>query len=319
MNSEVLVILLNYNQNEYTINCIDSILKSTYSNFRILLIDNGSEFQNFNKLADLYTGYEKVTVKRIDKNIGYVGGVNYGLQYGLAFRADYFLILNNDTVIDDVAIYELMDVLNRYFDRAIVSGKVYEFGDDNILQDIGRKLVKPNLLKYERVGFHEKDNGQYDKECERDMLDDVFWLFHKSLIEMIGGYSDFFWFNGEQADFALRAKKSGYKLIYAPKAKIWHKGSVSIGGRDRNPKQAYFTIQSSLLLRFLHLKKKHFLRFYLLTLVSVLSTLVKAIFTIFRKDFKENIKYALAKMFAMHYFNTWLFLRNKNVGSYPFK
>lgn len=263
MNNEVLIILINFNQNSYTISCVDSILKSNYSYFKILLIDNGSELHNFVLLDKLYSDSKRITVKRIEKNLGYVGGINIGLQYGMEDSSDYFLILNNDTIIDDNAISELMNVQLKYKNRAIVSGKVYEFSGDSIIQDIGRKLLSPNLLKYERVGFHAKDNGQFDYECERDMLDDVFWLFHRSLIEMIGGYSDFFWFNGEQADFALRAKKNGYKLIYAPKAKIWHKGSVSIGGRDRNPKQAYFTIQSSLLLRFLHLKKKHFLRFYL--------------------------------------------------------
>ena len=110
------------------------------------------------------------------------------------------------------------------------------------------------------------------------MLDDVFWVFPISLYQKIGGYSTFFWFNGEQVDFALRAQKQGYNLIYTPDAKIWHKGSVSIGGRIRNPKLAYWHIQSILILGYLHLKKFNFLIFFIRILKSIVSTRLKSFY-----------------------------------------
>ena len=47
MNKKVVVITLNYNQNDYTIKCINSLLNSNYNNFNILLIDNGSTEENY--------------------------------------------------------------------------------------------------------------------------------------------------------------------------------------------------------------------------------------------------------------------------------
>jgi GT2 family glycosyltransferase len=312
--NKVVIITLNYNQNYYTLKCIVSILESIYDNYKILLIDNGSEQETFDDLKNKLPKNEKLTLHRIEKNRGYVGGINYGLEEGEKLQTDYFLIMNNDTILDKNAITELVKTAKAYSNKVIVSGKVYHFDEANKFQDLGREFSDKRMLKYKRIGFNEIDNGQYETVEERDMLDDVFWLFSPDLYKKIGGYSPYFWFNAEQADFALRAKKAGYKLIYTPKAKLWHKGSVSIGGSDKNPKQAYWTIQSSLILRCLHLKRKYFILFYFSTVQSVLGTILKSIF-FYRK--KKYFLYTYGKLAGFIYFNRWVFTKQKNTGEIP--
>jgi len=313
----ILVVILNYNQNEYTIKCVESLIKSKNQNFKILIIDNGSSKENQNELSRKLPKDEKVILKNIEENRGYVGGINFGLEEGAKLKPDYYLIMNNDTVIDEDAIDELQHTLKDYNNKAIVSGKVYHYDDPERLQFVGYKYINKKFLTRKSFGVDELDKGQYNMVQERDMLDDIFWIFPAELYKSIGGYSSYFWFNSEQADFALRAQRVGYKLVFTPKAKIWHKGSVSVGGRGRNPRLAYWTVQSSLILKYLHLNKLHFLIVYLNTLKSVITTFIKSIYyRIFRK---ENIStYALAKYKGFIYFNKWLIKKNKNTGYNPF-
>jgi GT2 family glycosyltransferase len=315
--SKVVAITLNYNQNDYTIKFVDSLLESDHLNLILLLVDNGSTEKNYQELESLLPKDPRIILKRIFNNMGYVGGINYGLEQAILLDPDYFLIINNDTKIGEKSLSELVKTCKIYNDKAIVSGKVYHYEESNKLQDIGYIFSNRTQLIIKRIGVNEIDQGQYDKLEERDLLDDVYWLFPRELYLSIGGYSPYFWFNAEQADFAIRAKKLGYKLIYTPDAKLWHKGSVSIGGRNMNPKLAYWDIQSSLILRHLHLNKYQFMLFFFSITESILRSYFKCVINIFRGK-KASFKYPNAKLFGMLYYLRWIFIKNTNSGANPF-
>jgi len=316
MESSVVVITLNYNQNEYTLKCIDSLIDSKYINFKILLIDNGSDIESFNTLKDSIPANNNIQLLRIEENIGYVGGINFGLKETVKLNPDFCIIMNNDTIIDQYAIEELVNASFKY-SNSIITGKVYHYNDPQRFQYTGQQIINKSILKYEKIGFNEIDIGQYDTNMERDMIDDIFWIFPFELYKQIGGYSEYFWFNNEQADFALRAKQIGYKLIYAHKAKLWHKGSVSVGGKNNNPALVYWGLSASLIFRFIHLNKFNFWKYYFVVIISIVSTYIKAIFFFLLKN-ESKFKYANAKMGGLKYFNKWLIKRNVNTGKNPF-
>jgi len=313
----VAIITLNYNQNEYTLKCIESILQSKYGNFKLFLIDNGSTMKNFRELKNSILKTTQIELYRIEKNKGYVGGINFGLEKASLFDPEFFLVMNNDTIIDKNAVNELVKTCNKFKNKAIVTGKVYHYEEPNKLQDIGYSFYNKKALKINRIGLNEEDAGQFNEVSERDLLDDVFWLFPSILYEEIGGYSPYFWFSAEQADFALRAKEYGYKLIYTPLAKLWHKGSVSFGGRGRNPKIAYWHMQSTLIFRYRHLSKLLFMNQYFKKWFGIFSSYLKVLLEKLQGE-KSDFKYPYAKLLGMLYFNKWLIIRNNNIGNNPF-
>ena len=69
MNDLVAVLLLNYNQNEYTLKCVDSILKSEDKLFKIILIDNGSTKENAKALEEQLPDDERLVFHRIEDNL----------------------------------------------------------------------------------------------------------------------------------------------------------------------------------------------------------------------------------------------------------
>lgn len=307
----IAVILLNYNQEQYTLDCIHSLLDSDYQDMTIILIDNGSSLGSYSKLTMLKD--HRIILSRIENNCGYVGGVNHGLKIAANLQPDYYLIMNNDTIIDKKAIRYLVSSSQNHNDQCIVSGKVYHYDDPTRLQYIGSRIRNYRTLSFERIGADEIDSGQYDQEVERDLLDDIFWLVPKSVNDKLEGYSELFYFNGESADYALRAKKSGYKLIYTPYAKIWHKGSVSVGGRENNSFVNYWQTRSTLTLRFLHIHRFDFLRFLVQKSLQIFYKLFTQIFRL--KSHSKEERYAeFAELKGLFDFLMWLVKKEKKIG-----
>ena len=239
----VALILLNYNQHKYTIDCINSILKSTYKNFKIILVDNGSTKSEKNKLYSNIPKRVKINHVDLDKNQGYVGGINEGIIAANKLNPEYLMIMNNDTIIGENSIEHLVKCAEKYNGKAITTGKVYNYGSNDSLQYIGQKCIDRELLNYVPYikNNNEKDVGQYDYEIEMDMIDDIFWLIPKNIIDKIGLYSDLFYLYGEQNDYVLRAQKHGFKMIYTPQASLWHKGGVTTcDGNKKSPKIEYW-------------------------------------------------------------------------------
>ncbi len=305
----VYVLVLNFNQSQLTIGCVESIIASDYPNFKIIVVDNGSDYNNYKSLERIIDN--KISIYRLDKNIGYVGGMNYALKEASTKNPDYYLVLNNDAIIEKAAITHLVNCAQRSSNNCIVSGKVYHYDRPDVIQYIGSKLIDADFLSFKHIGVNEIDNGQFEKEEERDLIDDIYWLLPNTVYSKIGGYNELFYFNGESADYCMRAKNEGFLLLYCPLAKLWHKGGASIGGRDNNSFLAYYQTKSTLLLRFLHLKHRHFTFFYCKIFFNALKKMIKGIFKVCLK-YNVNWEYSLAEMKGwMSFSNDMLFGRLK--------
>ena len=254
----VYVLTLNWNTKEMTIECIHSILSSDYPNFKIVVVDNNSS--DGSVIAFKKEFGEEIINLETGENLGYGRGMNFGLTYAAKFNPEYFFIMNNDTKIDPSAISEMVKTAKKYNNNCLVTGKVYHYDKTNVIQHIGG-YRNSKTLKFTPIGRDEIDKGQFDEEMEREAIDDMFMLFPKKVYDDIGGYSKYFFMNYEQTDLVIRARNKGYKLIYCPKAKLWHKGSHSTGGLG-NPKMMYWDAQSTIILHFLHQSRMDFIKFY---------------------------------------------------------
>ncbi len=312
----VVVITLNYNHAYDTIKCVDSLLKSTYTKYKIMVVDNGSEDNDYTKLLKTYSKEDKVKVIRIERNKGYVGGVNYGLESALQYNPDYFLIMNNDTVIDEFAMEELVITGEKHEQNAIVQGKVYNMDEPETLQYVGQYAVDEKriiYLPYVKEG-REKDIGQFDEEKELGMADDIFWLLPRKIFNKVGYYSKYFFLYGEQNDYALRVKKEGFKLIYIPKAKLWHIHHLTTGNSDiDNFKVKYWQNYSSYSLYYLHMNRGFFYRTFLKSFLKINLKMILNKMKL-RKD-----KFIEPQFKAVWVFVRWLFVKSENMGYNPYE
>lgn len=264
----MVVITLNYNQNDFTLDCVRSVLESKYRDFNIYLVDNGSSEESYRALCTKAPNDHRLHIIRLEHNIGYVGGINHGLLQSLKACPDYFLVMNNDTLLDSLAIDALVSCAEKHEHHAIVSGKVYNYDGTDTLQFIGNShQEKGGVLDFKAVvkNRREEDRGQYDYEMEMAMLDDIFWLIPKKIFDAIGLYSTYFFLYGEQTDYALRSVKAGFKLVYTPNAKLWHKGGITTDGGKKwlqSPKIEYWGTMAVLKLSVLHCTPSEARSFY---------------------------------------------------------
>jgi GT2 family glycosyltransferase len=254
----VCVLILNWNQKKITIDCVDSVLKSRYPDYKVIVIDNGSTDGSVAALKVRFDGRIEVLENR--RNLGYARGFNVGLKYAFETKkAEYCLVMNNDTILDDKAISALVRIAQVNTRVGFVTGKVYYYDRPNVLQTVGKR-EHPIRWNGDHIGNDEEDVGQYESAGELHFADDIFTLVTRRLYEEVGGYDPMFFLQGEEYDWQARAKISGFKIYYTPEARIWHKVSMTLG-KDSVLK-AYYDAKSPMLVILLH-KSPQFFRRYL--------------------------------------------------------
>lgn len=256
-NPKVTVLILSYNGRHLLDEAISSYKANTYDNFSIAVIDNGSS----DGTVDFVTAnYPDVKLLRIDKNRGYSGGFNFGLEYAFGEgKSDFVLITNNDVKADINVIKELVSIAVKDETNGFVTGKVLFYEKKNVFQTVGLHY-DPVRINGGHIGWGEEDNGQYDEVTERHFADDVFMLVSRKLYREAGGYDIEFVLQAEQFDWQFRAKSKGYRIMYTPYAKIWHKDSMTIG--RNSPSKSYYDSRNPMIVLMKYLKPEAFRKYF---------------------------------------------------------
>ena len=257
MSPEVTVLILSFNGKYLLEECLTSYLNNDYPNFKICVIDNGSDDGTQKYVNEKFPN---VKVIRTDINLGYSGGFNLGLKYSFdENKSDYTLISNNDIKADSKMISELVKVAETDPLIGFTTGKVYYYNNPDVLQTVGKR-EHPVRWNGGHIGNQEVDSGQYDEIKERYFADDIFTLVSKKMYYEIGGYDSLFLFQSEEYDWQARAKKAGYKIMYTPGAKIWHKVSMTIG--KESAFKAYYESRNPSLVILKHKTAKYFRKYF---------------------------------------------------------
>lgn len=223
MQKEVYIIVLNWNGKDDTIECVKSLQKINYSNYKIVVVDNGSEDDS---VSEIKKQFSKVKIIENKKNLGFAGGNNIGMKYAVDSGADYVLLINNDTTVEENFLSELVEIGESDEKIGILGSKICFYSEPNRIWFAGGKV---NWLKNKgtHIGLDQIDNGQYDKIKETDYLTGCCLLIKRKVIEKIGVLAEDYFLYYEDTDFSLRTKNAGYRSIYVPKSKIYHKISRS--------------------------------------------------------------------------------------------
>lgn len=255
--ARVFVVTLNWNGKKWLEDCLTSVLALDYPDFQVVMVDNGSTDDS---VAFVRENFPAVRIVETGSNLGYARGFNAGLEYAAARGADYFLIMNNDTVIDRNALSALVETAQTHEKAGFVTGKIYFYDQPDTFQTVGKK-EDPITWNGGHIGWGEKDVGQYETIKERVFLDDVMTLVDRRLYDEVGGYDPQFFLQAEEFDWQARAKARGWKFYYTPHAKLWHRVSMSMGGAG-SPIGRYFDTRSRMVVMARYMSRRRFLRYY---------------------------------------------------------
>ena len=199
------ILILNWNGKNVLNECLESILSSTYNNYRITVIDNGSKD---NSIDDIGKISNKINIIKIGKNLGYSKGYNFAFNKLKNHDDDYYFLLNNDTVINKDTLESLYLSLLHFGSNNIYSPKIIN-SNDNLIWYAGGKINSLTNLPY-HIGINSKEDIVKYKTSVTDFVSGCAMFIKKSLIESINGFDEVFNFYYEDIDLCLRVRKNSH-------------------------------------------------------------------------------------------------------------
>ena len=218
-NPLVSIIILNYNAGNLLLNCVDSVFKSTYPNFEVLVVDNLSTDNSHIRCKEKF---EKIQLIENKENLGYCEGNNVGIRNA---NGEFIIILNPDTIVEPNWLNHLMSAYNK-FGEGLYQPKFFSLNEKLVLQSTG------NMLHIFGFGFA-RDKGKIDNEkiksIEKINYASGTCLFtSKIVLDKIGLLDPFLFLYHDDLDLGWRAAHIGINSFYVPKSIIYHAESYSM-------------------------------------------------------------------------------------------
>ena len=269
----VSAIVVNWNAREDTRECIESLIKSDYPGLDIILVDNASSDGSVQYLRSLFSD---ITILENSTNERFARGSNKGMRFALDRGTQYVFLLNNDAVVEEATIGRLVGALEASSSIGFVGPKILYFSKRDVIWSAGGEVNFWTGITRHR-GIREKDNGRYNDSVEVGYLTGCALMAKRELVEKIGLLDPSYYIYGEDADWCLRASKAGFKIVYVPDARVWHKVSLSTGGEFSSTK-LYQKTKSNLLLFSRHARPYHWITIPFFSLFYLLSLFVRGLF-----------------------------------------
>jgi len=245
------VVVLSWNGCELTLDTLRSLQACLMpENWRLhtLVVDNASTDGSPERVR---TEFPDVELLALGENRRYAGGNNAGLERALAAGADAVMLLNNDVIADPQLLAKLLAALAEQPDAGAVAPLIYFAPpSDRIWYGGGR--CKPWLAHSSHRGLREQDHGQYRSIEDTGYLTGCCLLATAEAWRKVGFLDERYFIYAEDADWCLRARAAGYRLLFVPTARLWHRVSASSakasGGNAINAWKVYQRLRANLTL-----------------------------------------------------------------------
>ena len=317
MNSKVSIVMINWNGSEDTVRCLESLDKTNYPDYDLVLVDNDSTDESVTEILDfckrsqvelkIFKYYERnkelkiqqptenievqnkrknsSTLKRLilirnNKNYGFAEGNNIGIRYALKnLNPDYVLLLNNDTIVKEDFLNELVKAADNS------NNKVGSF-QSLLLNENGTKIDSEGQDPF-LWGVEDKGMGsKYEKVDDIEIFGPcaAAALYKAPVLQETGLFDEDFFVILEDLDLSWRINIKGFKSFLVSKSIVYHKRGIS---GPLNIKEIVFGPKSQNALTWYHTSKNWFIivfRYYPLKFVVMASIRYphKVFFTFYR-------------------------------------
>lgn len=258
---DISIVILNYNNREVALNCLDSIKQADFSrlNREIILVDNDSD----DGLVELVAiKHPDVKIVKNKKNIGMGAGNNIGIKEA---KGKYVVIMNPDTVASKEVFRKMYDLMESDGKIGIAGPKQYY--PDKTIQDSCYRwhgLLTPLYRRTPlgRLTIAEKDSERFlMKDVDKEKKQEVDWLLGSFIfcraeaLRQVSGFDEGFFLYFEDTDLCRRLHNAGWKIVFYPQAEIvhnhsrlsaqnpWYKFFISRPGREHFKSWIYYLIK----------------------------------------------------------------------------
>ncbi len=220
---KVVIIILNWNGFEDTLECLRSLSLVDYPNYEIIIVDNASSGIDVDVLRTV--SEPRIRIIENHQNYGYAEGNNIGIRYALQIGAEFLLLLNNDTVVASDFLTKMVHAAGSDDQIGILTPTIYSYDHPGRIQDQGRNIGWYGPPK-KNIRF--EGNSDANQVIEIEAALGTSMLIRKETIDKIGVLASEYYYQVEDTDFCVRARNACIRIACVPQASIWHKGSASL-------------------------------------------------------------------------------------------
>ncbi len=246
--SRVAVIVLNYNGLADTLKCLESLQHLEGDPCRIVLVDNASEVDPRMQAERVLPALESI---RTERNLGYAGGNNRGMEYALEHGAEFLLVLNNDTVVAPALVTTLLAAFDRDPSLGILGPVVNAMEQPEHIMTYAAAFNRgPATEFFERV-FVPLDVDP-PVVAPVDIVNGCCMMIRAAVVRRVGMFDEDLFIVHEESDLCLRAGRAGFRCGLVGRASlVWHKGSSAFDRAGRQV-QRYFDTRN-----LFHILRRH--------------------------------------------------------------
>lgn len=221
-NPLVSIVIPNWNGQEYLQTCLTALLRQTYTNIEVLVVDNASADNSVQYIKEHFSW---VRLIELPENRGFTGATNAGIR---ASTGEVVALLNNDTEADANWVALLVQALAENPDAGSAVGKIYLFDRRDTFHAAGDAFGSNGLPR--NRGVWQVDVGQFDHDrfvfggCGGAVA------YRRQVLEVVGLLDEDFFFSLEDVDLNWRAQLAGFRCVFVPRARVYHHLSATGGG-----------------------------------------------------------------------------------------
>lgn len=221
--ARVAVILVTYKGKQDTLECLESLSHLTYPAYEVIVVDQNSGDDTVPAVRSAY-GWAHVIENPV--NNGFAGGNNVGIRAALEGDADYIFLLNNDTVVEPGLLEPLVELAQSDARIGVVGPKMLYHDHPDTIWSAGGHVDW--LGNSELLGEGAKDEAG-GEPSDVDFIVGCGLMVKRDVLERVGLLDEQFFIYYEESDLCARIRKAGFRVVYQPRARLWHKVSRTFG------------------------------------------------------------------------------------------
>lgn len=252
------VVVLNWNNADDTIACVEALLDAEPAPCRIVIVDNGSEDDSLSRLRDWVSFFQSQSgsgetqfhIIAAGRNLGFAGGTNRGLDW-LMKETDvtHLMLLNNDATVSRSFFADAAEALLEVGTDSVIGPTIFEDPDREKVWYAGAVEVPHRALVEHTLTYPRSTEPR-----ATDFVSGCAMIVSRGVIDRIGGLSEqFFPAYFEDGDFCHRARNAGFPVMYTPKPAAYHK----VGSTVRAAKIEMLLAYSKSRLRVIYVRRNY--------------------------------------------------------------
>ena len=250
------VLVLHWGRKEDTLACLRSVAASDLPPRLLLVVDNGTGVLRPEEVA---AAAPRAELLALPENLGFAGGSNVAIRRALAAGAESVVLLNNDALLGPDCLAELARVAGSRERVGAVGAKVLSATDPSILWLAwGRLTYRAALV--ELVGQGEADGPRFDELREVDWVPGCAMLLTRAALEAVGLFDERFFAYHEDVDWCTSAREAGFRILFAPGARVIHRGGGSLAAQGPASAVRYLSARNTILFARKHARLADWLR-----------------------------------------------------------